>query len=356
MLHAVIMAGGIGARFWPKSRRNNPKQVIDLLGEGPMIQQTLRRISDIVSPENRWIVTNQEQADLFVKLIPELADARFIIEPMGRNTAPAIGLAAVRLLKEDPDAVMLVLPADHRIADHYAFRSCLLTAAEIVKDSEALATIGIEPTRPETGYGYIQIDRSQPQIRENVFPVKTFAEKPNPQTAKLFLESGEFFWNSGMFIWRADSIMRHIHDNLPDWYSGLQNIRVALDTDKEKEITQRVFHSNKGISIDYGVMENAQDVIIIKGNFGWSDVGSWDEVWRVRDHDAQGNALEGEAITVDASDNLILAKDKMIAVLGLSKLAVVETDDVILICPLAEAQRVRDIVVALEKKNQLKYL
>ncbi|RQW00544.1 mannose-1-phosphate guanylyltransferase, partial [bacterium] len=228
--------------------------------------------------------------------------------------------------------------------------------AEIVKDSEALATIGIEPTRPETGYGYIQIDRSQPQIRENVFPVKTFAEKPNPQTAKLFLESGEFFWNSGMFIWRADSIMRHIHDNLPDWYSGLQNIRVALDTDKEKEVAQRVFHSNKGISIDYGVMENAQDVIIIKGNFGWSDVGSWDEVWRVRDHDAQGNALEGEAITVDASDNLILAKDKMIAVLGLSKLAVVETDDVILICPLAEAQRVRDIVVALEKKNQLKYL
>ncbi|MBU0692945.1 mannose-1-phosphate guanylyltransferase, partial [bacterium] len=175
-------------------------------------------------------------------------------------------------------------------------------------------------------------------------------------TAKLFLESGEFFWNSGMFIWRADSIMRHIHDNLPDWYSGLQNIRVALDTDKEKEVAQRVFHSNKGISIDYGVMENAQDVIIIKGNFGWSDVGSWDEVWRVRDHDAQGNALEGEAITVDASDNLILAKDKMIAVLGLSKLAVVETDDVILICPLAEAQRVRDIVVALEKKNQLKYL
>lgn len=356
MLHAVIMAGGIGARFWPKSRRRNPKQVIDLLGEGPMIQQTLQRISDIVPPENRWIITNQEQADLFVQLVPELADVRFVIEPMGRNTAPAIGLAAVHLLKEDPDAVMLVLPADHRIADQYAFRSCLLTAADLVKDSEVLATIGIEPTRPETGYGYIQIDRTQPQLRDNVFHVKTFAEKPNLQTAKLFLESGEFFWNSGMFIWRADSIMRHIHDNLPEWYAGLQEIKAALETEKEKGVTKRVFHSNKAISIDYGVMESAQDVIIVKGCFGWSDVGSWDEVWRVREHDEKGNAVEGEVITIDSSDNLVLAKDKMIALVGLSKLAIVETGDVIMVCPLAEAQRVRDIVVALEKSNNQKYL
>lgn len=251
---------------------------------------------------------------------------------------------------------MLVLPADHRIADQYAFRSCLLTAADIVKDSETLATIGIEPTRPETGYGYIQIDRSLPQVRKSVFPVKTFAEKPNLKTAKLFLDSGEFFWNSGMFIWRADSIMRHIHDDLPDWYSGLQEIRVALDTEKEKEIAERVFHSNKGISIDYGVMENAKNVVIVKGTFGWSDVGSWDEVWRVRDHDDFGNASEGEVAVIDSSDNLILAKDKMIALLGISNMAVVETDDAILICPLSEAQRVRDIVVALERNNQQKYL
>jgi mannose-1-phosphate guanylyltransferase len=356
MLHAVIMAGGIGARFWPKSRKKNPKQIADLLGEGPMIQQTIQRVSEIVPEERRWIVTNQEQADLFAGLVPELKHARFIIEPLGRNTAPAIGLAAVRLLKEDADAVMLVLPADHRIADHAAFRSCLMTAAEIVGNSSTLATLGIEPTRPETGYGYIQIDTGKPPLKDNVFRVKTFAEKPNLQTAKLFLESGEFFWNSGMFIWRADSIMTHIQNSLPDWYAGLKKIARALDTKKEVEVAEEVFRSNKGISIDYGVMEHAKNVVVVKGTFGWSDVGSWDEVWRIRPHDNEGNALEGNTVTVGCANNLILAREKLIALVGVNNLAVIDTEDAVLICPLSEAQKVRDIVVLLEKQKRHEYL
>jgi mannose-1-phosphate guanylyltransferase len=356
MLHAVIMAGGVGARFWPVSRRNHPKQVLDLLGEGPMIQQTIERIADIVPAEQRWIITNQEQADLFQELIPGLSGINFIVEPVGRNTAPAIGLAAVHLLKQDPDAVMMVLPADHRIEDQYAFRRCLMSAAEIVENSKTLATLGIEPTRPETGYGYIQIDSSQPALKENVYAVKTFAEKPNLQTAKLFIESGEFLWNSGMFIWRADSILEQIHDQLPDWHAGLMEIHEALGKDDAEEITARVFRSQKGISIDYGVMENARNVVVVRGNLGWSDVGSWDEVWRIRPHDDQGNSHEGNAIFVGSQDNLVLAGKKLIALVGTNNLAVVDTKDAILICPLSQAQRVREIVEALESRDLQQYL
>jgi len=355
MLHAVIMAGGIGARFWPLSRRRRPKQLLDLLGEGTLLDQTMQRIAPMVPPERRWIITNQEQMEM-IRNSASAPDVGYILEPMGRNTAPAIGLAAVRLLRHDPDAVMLVLPADHRIRNTDAFRRCLQVAADLVADSDILATIGIEPTRPETGYGYIQIDRLAKPLAEDIYRVKTFAEKPNLELARRFFESGEFLWNSGIFAWRADVIMQQISDHLPQWYSGLQEIAAALGTPHEEEVTRRIFAALKGISIDYGVMEHATRVAVVRGTFPWSDVGSWDEVWRLVEQDHDGNALRGNARVVEGRDNLILAGDKLIAVVGMNNLIVVDAGDALLICPREGSQQVRALVDKLEKEGLEAYL
>ena len=355
MLHAVIMAGGIGARFWPLSRRRRPKQLLDLLGEGTLLDQTMQRIAPMVPPERRWIITNQEQMEM-IRDSASPPDVRYVLEPIGRNTAPAIGLAAVRLLRDDPDAVMLVLPADHRIQNHDAFRQCLQAAADLVADSDILATIGIEPTRPETGYGYIQIDRLAKPLAESIYRVKTFAEKPNLELARRFFESGEFVWNSGIFVWRADVIMQQISDHLPQWYSGLQEIAAALGTPHEEEVTRRIFSALKGISIDYGVMEHATRVAVVRATFQWSDVGSWDEVWRLVEQDSNGNARRGNAQVVEGRDNLILAGDKLIAVVGMSDLIVVDAGDALLICPREGSQQVRALVDKLEKEGLDPYL
>jgi mannose-1-phosphate guanylyltransferase len=350
------MAGGVGARFWPLSRKQKPKQLLDLLGEGTLIEQTIARVEPMIPLENRWIVTNREQGLMIREMVPSIPESRFIFEPMGRNTAPAIGLSAVRLLREDPDAVMIVLPADHRIQDVDSFRSCLKKAAELVRNSDYLATIGIHPQRPETGYGYIQMDRAATLQGPDIFKVKTFAEKPNLATAKLFLESGEFVWNSGIFVWRADVILQQISEHMPQWYSGLQEISNAIGTPKEQEITRQVFGALKGISIDYGVMEHAPRVAVIRGTFGWSDVGSWDEVWRLMPHDENGNSLQGNSVEVNSNRNLVFAQDKMIALVGVHDLVIVDAGDAILICPREDSQLVRAIVEKLEKTGHERYL
>ncbi|MBU0509316.1 mannose-1-phosphate guanylyltransferase [bacterium] len=356
MLHSVIMAGGVGARFWPISRRQRPKQLLDLLGEGSLIEQTLSRIEPLVAPERRWIVTSPSQAGLIHEMVPSLSASRFILEPMGKNTAPAIGLSAVHLLRQDPDAVMLVLPADHRISEVEKFRECLMTAVEMVSNSDRLATLGIEPTRPETGYGYIQIDRAAGAISSGVWRVKTFAEKPNPTAAKLFLESGEFLWNSGIFVWRADVILRQLAEHQPKWYSGLQEIAGVIGTPDEEEMARHVFAALKGISIDYAVMEHAPQVIVVQGTFGWSDVGSWDEIWRLLQQDKDGNASRGTARLVQSKNNLVLARERLIALVGVEDMIVVDAGDAILICPRSESQRVRALVDELEKSSEDSYL
>ena len=356
MLHAVVMAGGVGSRFWPVSRRRKPKQLVDLVGDGPMIEQTLERISPIVNPDQRWIVTNHEQKSMIMEVLPSFSEQQFILEPVGRNTAPAIGLAAIRLLKADPDAVMMVFPADHLIDDEAAFRDCLMSTVKVVAESDTLATIGIEPTRPETGYGYIQIDYSAVPLFDSIYKVKTFAEKPNVQTAKLFLESGEFLWNSGIFVWRADTIMKQIAENLPIWYAGLMEISEALGTPNAEKVTADVFTPRKGISIDYAVMERAPRVAVARGTFGWSDVGSWDEVWRIMPHDEEGNAVRGNVLCVDSKNSLVQVGEKLVALVGVEDLIIVETDDAILVCPRNKSQDVRAIVDALEKLGKENYL
>ncbi len=356
MLHAVVMAGGVGTRFWPESRRRRPKQLIDLFGAGTMIQQTLARIEPIVPAGHRWIVTSREQMTITQQALPSFPAHQFIFDAMGRNTAPAIGLAAMRLLQDDPDAVMMVFPADHLIQKEDVFREALLSAAALVENSNYLVTIGMEPTRPETGYGYIQIDSNAPAIADGIFKVKTFAEKPNLQTAIAFVEAREFLWNSGIFIWRADVILQQIADFLPQWYSGLQEIARDMNTAKEEESTWRVFSSLKGISIDYGVMERAPNVAVVRGTFGWSDVGSWEEVWRLSDHDSDGNARRGKTFTVDSKQNLVFAKERMIVLLGMERFVVVDSGDAILICPRDQSQQVKSVVDALERGGKEDYL
>lgn len=338
------MAGGVGARFWPLSRRNKPKQLLDLTGEGSMLERTLARLEGLVDNDHVWIVTNPEQAELIREMIPSFNKDRFIIEPVGRNTAPAIGLAAAHLHKHDPEAVMIVLPADHRITNIEQFHYCLHSAVEVVHDSELLATIGIEPTRPETGYGYIQMDTTGIRLRENVYPVKTFAEKPNLATARLFLESGEFVWNSGMFVWRADTILNQIREHLPLWGVAFDQIEQAIGTPHEHEVTRTVFEAGKGISIDYGVMEKAPKVAVIRGTFDWNDVGSWDEVWRLMPHDEHGNATRGNVALANTHNTCVLGGKKLIAAVGVSNLIVVETEDALMICPLDRSQEVKELV------------
>lgn len=356
MIHVVIMAGGIGARFWPLSRKEAPKQLLDFFDESTLIEETVRRARLLTSSEHIWIVTNASLKKAIQKILPDFKDERFIIEPRGKNTAPAIGLSAITLARRDPEATMVVLPADHRIPDSEAFEKAIRAAEEVVSKRETLATIGIYPTRPETGYGYIQVNTTKRPIASKVFHVKTFAEKPNAATAKLFLESGDFLWNSGMFIWKISTILSQMSEFLPDLHSGLREIATSWDRPDIDEIIQKVYNSLKPISIDYGVMEKALEVCVVKGDFRWSDVGSWEEVWRLCDKDEKGNALHGSHLAVRSSNNLVKAKDKFYALLGVKNMVIIETKDAVLICPRSKTQQVREIVEELERQKNSRYL
>jgi mannose-1-phosphate guanylyltransferase len=356
MIHVVIMAGGVGARFWPRSRRSAPKQLLNFFGEGTLIEETVRRSRRLTSSECIWIVTNAPLKEAIQKTLPDFSDDRFILEPQGKNTAPAIGLSAIHLAQVDPDSTMVVLPADHRIPDLEAFEAAIKAAAKVVSSGEILATVGIHPTRPETGYGYIQIDTATPPIAPNVFRVKTFAEKPNLPTAKLFLESGDFLWNSGMFVWRVPTILEQIAEFLPDLHSGLMEIAASHAKPNASEVVQRVYRSLKAISIDYGVMEKARNVCVVKGDFGWSDVGSWEEVWRLSSKDEKGNALRGNHLAIQSENNLVDAHDKFYALLGVHDLVIVETEDAVLICPREKSQEVREIVAELERRHTTNHI
>ena len=356
MIHSVIMAGGIGTRFWPRSRKNAPKQVLSIGDNVPLISATISRIQPMVPLENIWIVTNANQKPIIQANLPEVNDAHFIIEPMGKNTAPCIGLAAVHLRHVDPDATMIVLPADHRITEADRFRECLQFAVEQAEKTRCLVTIGIRPTRPETGYGYIQTEIPYDSKEHQVFRVKTFAEKPNLNIAQLFLKSGDFLWNSGIFVWTVDSIMAEIEEHLPELYAGLMEINLQWGTPKYESTLNQLYRSTKSISIDYGVMEHARCVFVVRGDFSWSDVGSWEEVYRISQKDDFGNAVVGETLLIDSEGCLVDSPDHLIATLGVKNLVVISTKDATLICHRDAAQDVKKIVEMLLRKKADKYL
>lgn len=359
-IYAVIMAGGVGARFWPRSRERNPKQLLEIAGEGTMIQNTIRRLGDFVEPKNVFVVTNKMQKNAIMQQLPNVPAANILVEPVGRNTAPCIGLAAMFVQRLDPEGVMVVLPADHIIQDEQEFVRVLELGARVANRTSSLVTIGIQPSRPETGYGYIQVrdtaDAGSGTAEEGVFQVKTFAEKPNPQMAQQFLDSGDFLWNSGMFMWRVDVILSEIQRSLPDLYEQLKVLEPALGTPMFEQSLERAYGMVRSISIDYGVMEKAKSVYVIRGNFGWNDVGSWDEVCRLAPKDENGNSAAGKVISVNSKNTYVHAPGKLVATVGVEDLIIIQTDDALLVCRKDASQEVKEVVDYLRRKQMNEYL
>ena len=353
-LYAVIMAGGVGSRFWPRSKKKLPKQLLQIFGEQTMIQDTVMRLKGIIEDENIFVITNKEQKPEILKQLPQLPIENIIEEPFGRNTAACIGLGSIIIEKKAKDGVMIVLPADHIIRDADSFHKTIKRAAEFAYSSKGLITIGIKPTRPETGYGYIQIDETT--VSENIFKVYTFAEKPNYATAVRFLESGDFFWNSGMFIWRADSILNEIEIFMPDLYENLNAIKGDFGTHQFENTLTNVYGKLRNISIDYGIMEKSQKVYLTKGEFSWSDVGSWEEVYQLSEKNSSGNATVGNIYVDMTIDSYIYSPNKFAAVIGADNLIVINTEDALLVCRRDQTQEVKKIVDYLKLNKLTQYL
>lgn len=358
-MYAVIMAGGKGTRFWPRSREKKPKHLLDIVCERTIIQETIDRIAPLIPAENTLIVTGSSHAEELMRQTPQIPRENIIIEPVGRNTAPCIGLAALHIMRKSPDEVMVVLPADHLIADAKQFRHILSVAAEVARQGDFLLTIGITPTCPETGYGYLEEGVRRTTVQgEDIYQVKSIREKPALAQAKIFLETGGFYWNSGMFVWRVDTILGALKKWLPGLHEGLLQIEPALGTDREKSVVDQVYKKTQSISIDYGVMEKAENVLLIKGDFGWSDMGCWDALWEVSEKDEYGNAAHvgGLFVGVDARNSLIHSPRKLVALVGVEDLIVVETEDSLLICKRGCSQDVKKLVETLDAKKMKDYL
>jgi len=352
MTHAVIMAGGAGTRFWPKSTKKLPKQFLQLFGSGTMLQNTVKRIEKLIPIEQVYVVTNSDYVSLVQDQLPALPPQNVIGEPEAKNTAPCVAISAAILDEQDEEAIMVVLPADHYITEPKKFEKVLQSAIEKAREGEHLVTIGINPDRPETGYGYIEAESKNGSGNQNqAIPVKAFREKPDLKMAQEFLEKGGYYWNSGMFIWRAKAILNSFFNYLPEMYSAAKDAAQKGGT----PAINNFYYNSQSISIDYGIMEHAQNVYVVPGDFGWNDVGSWLAVHELADKDDSGNSSDAEAaIFIDASNNLIsTGGEKAVAVVGLDHIAVVETEDAILVCNLDQAQGVKQVVEHLKETKGL---
>lgn len=349
--YAVIMAGGVGKRFWPQSRRATPKQLLPIAGEESMLRMTVERLKDFTSTEKILIITNSDQEMAIRQECPELPADNILIEPEGKNTAPAIGLAAIIIQHRDPAAVMGVFPADHYIEDTSAFTKYMHQGIKVANEMRGLVTFGVVPTRPATGYGYIQFhERTNPD--EPIFAVKAFAEKPDLKTAELFLNSGDFLWNSGMFVWRVDSILQSFQDFLPEIWDSLDNIKGAIGQSVWDSVLTVEWATLRSISIDYGIMEKARNVYVVRVDFAWNDVGSWDAVHEMREKDTSQNVTRGDVIFHESENNLVYADGKTVAIVGIDDLVVIDTEDALLIIPRGQTERVKELVDGFEKEQR----
>ena len=350
-VHAVILAGGSGTRFWPASRRARPKQLLALTGRGDesLIAATVRRLHPLIEPADVWIATSTALLEATAQALPQVPRAHLLAEPVARNTAAPIGWAASVVARVDPNAIVVVLPADHFIADEIAFRAILERAIRTAEQGW-LTTIGVTPTRAETGYGYIELGSV---LHEGAHAVTHFVEKPDRARAEGFFTGGRHLWNAGLFVFRASVMLQSIGRHLPVLAEGLAALDAAAEKGDEARVLGEVFPSLPSISIDHGVMEKADRVAVIPGTFGWNDVGSWEVSWELARHDAEGNALPEGTVALDASNNLVkdmtTGKKRRFALLGVSDLVVVETDDAVLVMPRSRAQDVRAIVEELSR-------
>lgn len=357
MWYATILAGGSGTRLWPRSRQRQPKQFADITGAGrTLIQGTADRLQGLVEEGELYVVVGERFAHLAAEQLPTLTTQQIIIEPSGRNTAPAIGLACVHLYQRDPDAVVAFLPADHVITDTEGFQNALRNAFQAAAAGH-IVTLGITPTFPHTGYGYIKRgDTLSPTAQQSLYKVERFLEKPNLATAEGFLADGGYYWNGGIFISRADTMLAEIERQLPDVYSRLQAIMVALDQSDAAEVLTAVWEEMPNISIDYGVMEGAQQVAVAPLAAGWNDVGSWDALTSVIPLDAEQNCIaQGETLTIQSSGNIIYS-ERLVALIGVDDLAIIDTGDALLIGHKAQMQKVKDVVEKLRTQGRTELL
>ncbi|MDD6480984.1 MAG: mannose-1-phosphate guanylyltransferase [Lachnospiraceae bacterium] len=352
---ALIMAGGRGERFWPKSRKNLPKQFLSLTDDGKtMIQLTVERISPMVELEDIYISTNKDYKQLVLEQLPGIPEENILCEPVGRNTAPCIGLGAMHIAKKYDDAVMMVLPSDHLIKYNKMFLGVLRDGCELAEKGENLVTIGITPDYPETGYGYIKFNPDDSD--GHAYAVERFVEKPSLEVAKEYLETEEYLWNSGMFIWKVSTILADIRKFLPDTYEGLKKIQDAIGTEEQDVVLEKVFPEFESVSIDYGIMEKAENIYILPGTFGWDDVGSWLAVGRIRKSNENGNVVDGNIITINSRNNIIQGGRKLIATVGIEDLIIVDTEDATLICAKNSAADIKKVLENLKICNRDEYI
>ncbi len=355
-LFVVIQAGGAGTRLWPRSRRSRPKQLLDIVDCRTMLQCTVDRVLPLIPPEQVFVVTGPEQAAQVREQLPDLPASNVLVEPAGRGTGPSIGLAMVALSHLAPQGTMISLHADHVIADAARFRELLQVAAEVAAGGP-LVTLGIEPTRPETGYGYIQRGHLLRRVGDvPVYRVEQFVEKPSAEQAADYVRGGRHYWNAGTFVWRIDVIMQAMRRWLPDLYAQLMQISAAWGTPEQDAMLEKVWADVRSVSIDVGIMERAEEVAVVPASIGWSDVGSWASVAEILTA-AQGEnvVVGGDHLAIDTEDSLIYAPGRTVATIGLQGLVIVDTGDVLFICPKSRSQDVKNLVDELRRagRNEL---
>lgn len=357
MLHAVIMAGGSGTRFWPQSRKQMPKQLLKLAGDRTMIQQTLDRCDGMVAPENSWVVTNAVQVSQTQQQLPELPSNNVLTEPEARNTAPCVGLAAVHALHRDPDAIMFVMPADHVISPVETFQAAAKKAVSVVEaDPSRLVLFGITPDFPSTGYGYIEKGETVAGA-DAVFEVASFREKPELSLAQQYVDSGKFYWNCGIFCWKAATILDQLKQHEPDTYDRLQVVKAAIDSDNYEAVLAEQFPLMNSISIDYAVLERASGVTVLEAPYNWDDVGSWLAVPRLAGQDENGNTIDGAAVNLDTKNCIVrTSDDHLVATLGVEDLIIVHTDDATLVAHRDDSERIKQILEELKANGKDQYL
>ena len=356
--YCIIMAGGVGSRFWPISKKEKPKQFIDILGVGrTLLQQTYDRFAAVIPTENIFIVTNKTYKNTVLEQLSEIKEEQVLLEPSRKNTAPCIAYAAFKIRKKNPDANMVVSPSDHLIIKEDVFRDVITNGMNYAKDKKVLLTLGIKPSRPETGYGYIQINKKE-KAGEDFSKVKTFTEKPNYEMAKIFYESGDFYWNSGIFIWSMDAIISAFEKHLSDIYLLFSKGQQKFFTGEEEGFIDEVYNDCKGISIDYGIMEKADNVYVLAADFGWSDLGTWGSLYEEKEKDKRKNAVTGKNVLMYDSKNCLvnMPDDKLLVLQGLNNFIVVESGNTLLICNRNDEQKIKDFVNDVELKMGESYL
>lgn len=350
---AVIMAGGKGERFWPKSRTDYPKQFLSLTGDGEtMIQKTFRRLRGLTAADHVFVVTNEKYLQLVQAQLPEIPRENLLTEPAPRNTAPCIALAAAVIRKRfGGSAVMLVLPSDHLIRHEELCADVLRNAAQTAAAGENLVTIGITPSYPETGYGYIEFSRRAEGLG-NAYAVDCFKEKPDIETARKYVDSGRFLWNSGMFAWTADTFLNAVRTYLSQVSECTEKLEAAADTDAFPNVLKEVFPQMTSISVDFGILEHAERIFTIPGSFGWDDVGSWPALSRVAPTDSNGNYREGDIVTIGTKNCIFSGGKKLIAAVGLENIIIVDTKDALLVCDISAAQDVKQVTELLRQQGR----